>query len=135
MTGYELHDLLGANRELISDTWQFFLSVHLAVFGIVYIASGRIHIAERFVLIGAYLSFMYINFHAQTDNYDGHTRLIAQIRGLTEESQGAAHAKALLRDGDVWIAEHLATVYLCAAIVSGLIILLINRERGFSVGD
>ena len=130
MTGYELHDLLASNRELISDTWNYFLSVHLAVFGIVYIASGRIHLIERLVLIGAYFSFMYMNYNAQLDNYANYLRLLEQINLMPETADGAAAAKALLSPGATWIADSLMQVYCGAAAVSSLIILLINRDRG-----
>ncbi|MEL7486598.1 MAG: hypothetical protein AAGJ87_05185 [Pseudomonadota bacterium] len=130
MTGYELHDLLAANRELISDTWQYFLSVHLAIFGIVYIASGRIHLIERLVLIGAYLSFMFMNFNAQMDNYGNYVRIVNEIFALPETAAGAAQAKAILKADPVWVADSLLHVYCAAAIVSSLIILLINRDRG-----
>ncbi|MEM9015141.1 MAG: hypothetical protein AAGB02_08545 [Pseudomonadota bacterium] len=129
MNGYELHELLGANRELISDTWNFFLTVHLAVFGIVYIASGRIHRAERLVLIGAYLGFMYMNFRAQVDNYFAHNAILAEINGLASSEPGALVAKRLVNGDPAWIADYLMVIFGAAAFLSSLIILLINRGK------
>ncbi|MEL6360637.1 MAG: hypothetical protein AAFR21_06085 [Pseudomonadota bacterium] len=130
MTGYELHELLAANRELISDTWNFFLSVHLAVFGIVYIASGRIHRAERLVLIIAYLGFMFMNYMAQMDNYKAYSVLIEQISVLPDTMPDAAVAKALANSDPAWIVTYLMPVYAAASLASSLIIMLINRGRG-----
>ena len=125
VTGYELHDLLAANRELISDTWNFFLSVHLAVFGIVYIASGRTGWAERLVLAGAYLGFMYLNYMAQLDNYTAYNAILSQIMLLEDGSA----AKALVGGDPAWIVDYLMIVFAAAAICSSLIIMLINRDR------
>jgi len=69
MSEFALHELLAHNRELISDTWYYFLTVHLAVFGIVHVASRRVNIFERLTLIIAYLGFLAINYRAQSDNY------------------------------------------------------------------
>ena len=91
MTGYELHDLLANARELISDTWNFFLTVHLAVLGIVFIASRGIGFVERTVLVGAYLAFMYMNYAAQLDNSNHRAdRIIAgdRRRGGNRQSPG-----------------------------------------------
>ncbi len=127
MIAFELHQLLAANRELISDTWNFFLSVHLAVFGIVYIASGRIDLRERGVLVGAYLSFMVLNCLAQLDNYTSHNAILQQIMALPDSEEGRV-AKALIQSDPAWIVDYLFVVYGVAALVSSAIILLINRD-------
>ncbi len=126
MTGYELHDLLAANRELISDTWNYFLTVHLAVFGIIYIASGRITRVARVLLVFAYLAFMYINYSAQMDNYGNYERLFKAVAEMPADADGAATAKALL-SGETWITPFLMHIYGVAASVSALIIMVINR--------
>lgn len=126
MTGYELHDLLANNRELISDTWNFFLSVHLAIFGIVYIASGRITRLERFSIVIAYIAFMYMNYSAQVDNYDVYDRIIEQIK-LTSQGDGGDVARALVDLNPQWVADWLRELYAVAAGVSTLVIMLINR--------
>ncbi len=129
MTGYELHDLLANARELISDTWNFFLTVHLAVLGIVFIASRGIGFVERTVLVGAYLAFMYMNYAAQLDNYGQYVQIIEQIELLPATAEGAATAKALATMEPVWITEWLMHAYIAAAAVASLIIMLIRGDR------
>lgn len=128
MTGYELHELLGANRELISDTWNFFLSVHLAVLGIIFIARGRINVLQRLVLIAAYLGFMYINYRAQMDNYAAHNAIIDQIRALPPSGPDAAQAQALVVAQSMWIIDYLMYVFAASATVSSVIIFFIKRS-------
>ncbi|MEO0400717.1 MAG: hypothetical protein AAF224_15020 [Pseudomonadota bacterium] len=129
MTGYEISDLLASNRTLISETWNYFLTVHLAIFGIIYIASGRTGVTERIILVVAYLAFMVINYAGQVDNYGNYERLIEQIAGMPDSVDGAAQAKALVKLAPVWITDWLPEVYAAAAAVSSLILLLINRDR------
>ncbi|MEM8771273.1 MAG: hypothetical protein AAGD92_06465 [Pseudomonadota bacterium] len=126
MTGYELHELLAANRELVSDTWNFFLSVHVAILGIIFIASGRVGFFQRLVLVAAYLGFMFTNYRAQTDNYSAQISIVEQIRSLT--GPDAAIAQALINDQVMWITDYLMYVFAGAATVSSLIILLIRRD-------
>ncbi len=131
MTGFELHDLLTGNRELISDTWNFFLTVHLAIFGIVYIACGHIKMIERGLLVGGYLSFMYVNYMAQMDNYLNNKRILEQIWSLGPDVPDAEAAKALLGPvKQVWIMDYLGTFYICAAVVASVLIMIINRGDG-----
>lgn len=129
MTGYELHDLLSSNRELISNTWQFFLSVHLALFGVIFIASSRILFRERVVLTGAYLGFMYMNFRAQIDNYAANDRLLKAINDMAPSAPGAATAKFLAVGDPYWIVSYLPMVFGAAALASSLIILFINGKH------
>ena len=126
MTAYELHDLLSSNRELISDTWNYFLTVHLAIFGIVYIASGHIRMIERLILVCGYFAFMGVNYMAQIDNYANHERIKDQIRLLGDES-----AQALLLAVDkVWISDYILHIYGAAAFISSIVIIMINRGDG-----
>ncbi|MGF1545214.1 MAG: hypothetical protein ACFB00_12065 [Parvularculaceae bacterium] len=130
MGGYELFDILAANRELISDTWHYFLTVHLAIFGIVYIASGRIGVGERILLVFAYFGFMFMNYGAQVDNYENYQRLTDAIRALPAPGPELVDVRELIADADVWVVDVLHYVYLAAGAVGALIILLINRGRG-----
>jgi len=129
MTGYELHDLLSDSRELISDTWYYFLTVHLAVFGIVHITSRRVSLFERLMLLIAYGGFLYLNFRAQTDNYLAHIRITDQIKAMAgDPSQGVA--QALLPAGDtLWVVEWLPHLYGSVAALSLIIIFSTHFNR------
>ena len=130
MTGYEFHDLLAGNRELISDTWNFFLTVHLALLGIIFVSRDGINNIQRIVLFGAYVAFMYMNYAAQIDNYTHYLSIVDGIRSMPATSQGAAEAKAMVTMDPVWIVDYLGFVYLAATIACGAIIALIRREQG-----
>lgn len=129
MTGYELHDLLAGNRELISDTWNYFLSVHLAVLGVIFVASGGVNTIQRMVLFVAYAAFMYMNHSAQIDNYRQYIDLIDAIRNMPDDAPGAGTAKSLATMDPAWIVTYLREVYIAAGVGCGLIIMLIKRER------
>ncbi len=129
MTGYELHDLLSGNRELISNTWNYFLTVHLALLGVIFVASGGINTIQRVVLFGAYAAFMYMNYAAQLDNYTFYIRLIEEIDAMPNDADGAMTAKSLATMDPVWIVDWLREVYLAAGVTCGLVIMLIKRER------
>ncbi|MEE4211169.1 MAG: hypothetical protein V2I43_18115 [Parvularcula sp.] len=124
MTGYELLDLMAENRNAIYETWYFFLSVHMAVFGIVYIARGYTHIIERFVMIGAYACFTYVNFRGQQDNYLLQANLVEEVRALASEPIAQRLVEG---DQSMWISAYLPHLYIAAGVCSALIILFINR--------
>ncbi len=118
---YALHELLALNRALVSDTWNFFLTVHLAIFGIIYISTGAIRLYERVALLLAYGGFLYINFRAQKDNYDEQGSLVEAIN--------AEGGSPIAMAGSDWIVAYLPQIYLCAAIVGAIIILSTNQNR------
>ena len=121
MTEFEMHQLLAENRELISDTWYFFLTVHLAIFGIVHIANRRVAIHERLLLATAYFGFITVNYFAQADNYEIYLNLTEKIRDLQQGEPGLLAVK-----GDqLWITQdqNLFYIYAAAAALSFLIIM------------
>lgn len=127
MSEFELHQLLAHNRELISDTWYYFLTVHLAIFGIVHVASRRVRFHERILLYAAYFGFIAVNYLAQADNYETYLKLAERIRALPADA-----ASALAPKGDqLWITQdqNLLYVYAAAAALSVLIILFTSRAR------
>ena len=124
MTGYELHDLLANNLELTSDTWSYFLTVHLAIFGVVYIANRRIGLFDRLILLVAYAGVLVLNYRAQIDNFTYQAAVKAEIAALGED--GAS--KALLQGDTMWVLEYLAVLYAVAAILATVIILFTNKR-------
>ena len=129
MTGYEIHDLIGQNRELISETWYYFLTVHLAIFGIVYLSGRSARIFERLTLMIAYCGFTYVNFRAQGDNYARQQEFYDQVIALPDVAENQI-AKALIpMDQSMWIMEYLEYVYIGAAIFSILIIVATKHRR------
>lgn len=115
MSEFHLHELLAHNRELISDTWYYFLTVHLAVFGIVHIANRRVSVFERFTLLLAYLGFLAVNYSAQADNYHEQRQLLEQI---------AAIDSVLTPPPEAWnVIDNLPYIYGGVAVLAAVIIL------------
>ena len=128
MTGADLHEMLADNRELISDTWYFFLTVHMALLAIVYIAHRRTRFPERVFLLAAYTGFVYVNYMAQRHNYENFAAIVGQLKALPDTAEHAI-AKALAPPyARPWIADWLIHVYAAAAFISSLIILFVNRR-------
>lgn len=127
MTEYELFDLLAQNRELTSDTWYFFLAVHMAIFGIIHIASRRVHFYERLLLYIAYGGFMYVNYEAQADNYNTFVQLSRAAEALAQKT---GDALALTVPDDMpWVIPYLPHVYLVAGALSVLVIFFTSHGR------
>jgi len=122
---FNLQQLLAENSELISDTWYYFLTVHLAVFGIVLIANRRINVFERLTLLAAYLGFLFINYRAQEDNYDRQVAIMRSVRRIGEQEGLPAETLLLPSQETLWIArpDILSATYLCIASLAAVIIL------------
>lgn len=132
-----LFEMLADARELIFDAWYFFLTVHLAILAIVYVAQRRTRFAERLILLAAYAGFMVMNYLSQADNYANYLLIVAQIKALASSNESAS---ALLRDGGaVWLTTPqmfdqpiLFWTYSAAGMLSAAVIIFINR-RGSSL--
>jgi hypothetical protein len=101
------------------------LTVHLAVFGIVHIASRRINRFERLALLAAYLGFLFINFRAQEDNYDRQVAIMRSVRRIGEQESLPAETLLLPSNETLWIAQPdvLTGTYLGIAALAAVIIL------------
>ena len=125
-----LFEMLADNRELVAQTWHFFLSVHMAILAVLYIGQRRTFALERGVLLAAYAGFMAFNYFGQATNYAAYELIVARIRAMGPE------ASALLPgDGDLWLlgpgihgVPLLACIYATAGVLSALVIMFINRR-------
>ncbi|MEZ5896963.1 MAG: hypothetical protein R3C51_11255 [Parvularculaceae bacterium] len=126
MSEFELHQLLAHNRELISDTWYYFLTVHLAVFGIVHVANRRVRFPERLLLYAAYFGFLAVNYFAQSDNYGAYLKLAEQLAALPGATESLAPKGAA-----IWVTQdqNLLYLYAGAAALSVLVILFTSHGR------
>lgn len=117
-----LHEILTENRMLIAETWNFFVTVHLALIGLVIIApKQKVPHLILWPLICAYLSFCFINFRAQQDNYQYVADLLALTKTAEIDQLGRESLSAVFSAG--WISSLLPLIYAAAAIlgVVGLI--------------
>jgi hypothetical protein len=79
MSLYELLDLLASNYQKIDTLWEFFISIHLAVLGALFLMPRRVSMPERLVAFLAYAAFSYVNRSALVDTYDYHAVLLKEI--------------------------------------------------------
>jgi hypothetical protein len=121
-----LQEALADTRELISDTWHFFLTVHMAILAIVYVAQRRTRFPERIILLGAYLGFMGLNYLAQLDNY---TRLIDIASVIERDSSEIAEATRV-RGGETQVTAYLGYAYILTSFLSAAVIIFVNRSGG-----
>jgi hypothetical protein len=118
MTPTDLHGMFVDNRALIADTWNFFVTVHMALIGLMFLARGaHVPFLARLLVLPGYAAFMYINYRAQVDNY---TYTAEIIRKLQAEGDGGLPT-TMFRVG--WVTEYLPWIYLGAAAFSVLVIL------------
>jgi hypothetical protein len=111
MTAYELHDLLVDHRGLIANTWQFFVSVHLALLGLAFVVrfQERKLILRTLMFVG-YAGFMFINYNAQLDNYRYAAVLLDYLAVATQGAEPAQQAlHQVFRKG--WVLDYLAYIY------------------------
>ena len=79
MSLYELLDLLASNYQKIDTLWQFFIWIHLALLGGLFVVPRRFSIPERIVGFLAYAAFLYVNRSAMLDSYTYHAVLLDEI--------------------------------------------------------
>ena len=124
------YEIIGQHREFISNTWQFFVSVHIAIFGLLFMINpDRVNWASRLVLFIAYSGFMYLNYNAQLDNFNYALELLTLAKEMEKnlpESQ-AIMTKVFGRPG--WVLQYLGYIFGVSMSVGGALILIPNRPR------
>jgi hypothetical protein len=87
MSIYELLDLLASNYQKIDTLWQFFIWIHLAILGALFLMPRRVSMPERAVAFIAYGAFVYVNRSALVDTYEYHAVLLKEIARLKVTAQ------------------------------------------------
>lgn len=134
MTLYEATDLLASNRELIMETWNFFVSIHIALFGAIFIADNRISFRERFIIVPLYIGVMYINYRGQIDNYTNAQKLLTTITRLEEEVAVPMVERLSTHYEAGWMMQYMELIYLTCAGVSFFIVFILQigqKERHY----
>jgi hypothetical protein len=124
----QLYEVLGQHRELIANTWQFFVSVHIAIFGLLFMINpSRVSLTSRLVLFFAYSGFMYLNYNAQVDNYT-YARELIELAFRLESLQPEPN-QVLTRTFSApgWLLTYLPYIFIVAMCVGGALILIPNR--------
>ncbi|MEL6364134.1 MAG: hypothetical protein AAFR11_04770 [Pseudomonadota bacterium] len=134
MSAYEIMDLIASQLSIINEVWNFFLTIHMAVIGLLIIARQYVPWAMKLVVITAYLGFLGVNYSAQIDNY---TRLEAlyeqagQREAAGEYSNGAMAYGDLMRDYGVEEPKRfLPIVYSFSAGMTILCLAFVNTVQG-----
>lgn len=124
----EIHEVLGENRALIASTWEYFVTVHLSLFGLMFLINPqRITVISRVIMLAAYCGFMFINYRAQVDNYAYALELIR----IGTEAELAIDVNSrviskVFKPG--WLIEFLPLIYGVAAALGGLLILTPHKH-------
>jgi hypothetical protein len=82
MSIYELLDVLASNYQKIDGLWNFFITIHLAILGALFLMPRRVSLPERGVALLAYGAFSFVNRAALVDTYDYHRVVLDEIARL-----------------------------------------------------
>ncbi len=128
MTLYELLDVIASQRELVFNTWNMFVAVHITIVGGLFLVQRDVSLKERVAAYALYIVFLYMNWNAQVVNYDYIGLLISEARAL-ESLQGCGVAVCLAKQlpsfANAKILVHVA--YGVGALSTLLAVMLINR--------
>ena len=120
----QVYELIAMNREMISGDWNFFLSVHLALLGVLFLTEpSRFALLKAAFLAPGYLGFMYMNYQSLSDNYAYGARLLAYAKELGEGGSPTLEAIRQSKEAATWVAAYLPHIYITAAAF-GLILIL-----------
>jgi len=119
MTAADLHSMF------VQETWNFFVSVHMAVIGLMFIARGsHIPFFARLLVLPGYAAFMYINYQAQVDNYAYTAEILQQLH----VAGNGGVSTSMFRVG--WVRGYLQMIYAGAAALSVLVMLGVSFLPG-----
>ena len=128
MTLYELLDVIASQRELVFNTWNMFVAVHITIIGGLFLVHRDVSWKERIAAYVLYFVFLYMNWNAQVVNYDYIGLLTAEARAL-ENQNGCGVAVCLAKQlpsyANAKTLVHI--VYGVAAFFTLLTVMMINR--------
>lgn len=120
---YQLHSILAENRDLIAHTWEFFVTVNLAIIGILYVGNKQIPLWVRITLLIPYSAFMYLNYRAQIDNYTYASEILNFAQTYSDQS-GENSLVTFFNAG--WVLNYLSLIYISGFIFGSVLILQIG---------
>ena len=128
MSLYETLDLIASQFQVINETWNFFVTIHLAVLGLIFIAGRKITWGERIIGFVGYCGFSAVNYSAQRDNYAYLETLISEAAAMRPDADGVgsaaiAHYQQFDLAGRIGF---LPLAYLTAGALTIVLLLLIN---------
>ena len=141
MDAYEILDLIASQLSIINEAWNFFLTIHLGIIGLLIITRHFIRIPVKIVIIGAYLGFSYVNYSAQNDNYTQLGALyedakLLQESGAFDVDAGRLSSGAAAANYDLTVfSEYLPYAYGLTAIMTFLCLAFANALQGREPGD
>ena len=128
MTLYELLDVIASQRELVFNTWNMFVAVHITIIGGLFLVNRVVSWRERIAAYLIYVVFLYMNWNAQIVNYDYIGLLTVEARAL-EDLNGCGVAVCLAKQLPYYAnAKTLVhAVYVVAALATLLTVVMINK--------
>ena len=119
----EVHSALASNRALIASTWEYFVSVHIALFGLIFIIDPkRVTLLSRVFMLVAYFGFLYLNYRAQIDNYI-YSRELIELGTMLEKAQVAGSRNVLgVAFHAGWVLAYLHYIYAGTAVFGAALI-------------
>jgi len=128
LTLADAHQLLASNRDLINNTWHFFVSVHLALFAVAMFSPNRAASGKPLLLLlPFYAGFMYLNYQAQLDNYNYAKQILDYIATLTQGSSEMAILTASFHKG--WLLPYLGWIYTAVGVFSSFVVIVFAFQK------
>ena len=128
MSLYDLLDLIASQRELVFNTWNMFVAVHITIIGGLFLISREVSLIERLVAYALYLVFLCMNWNAQIVNYEYINLLVLEAQALEAKvGCGAAVCLAKQAPSSTSAQSLVHVVYGLGAIVTFLTVMLINK--------
>lgn len=111
------------------NTWNFFVSIHLALGGLVFVVRRMIYLVEKLVMLSAYWLFIAMNCSAQFVNYQLYERMLTAWSKIYEPSFAAQGApiQPELTLGVMHPTIYIITSFSLAGAITTLFIFNINR--------
>ena len=79
MTSFELFQLFSMSGQKLDALWEFFVTIHLAIFGALFLFH-KIKRHQIIILIISYLTFSLINIRAKIHEYDIYKSFLIELK-------------------------------------------------------
>ena len=139
ITAYEMGDLIASQLSIINESWNFFLTIHLGIIGLLILARHYIPVFAKMVVIVAYIGFTCVNLSGQLENYEMLRSLHSDAAALVQDGAFDTASGPILATGVAYSSyvhrmtpTTLFAVYGVASVFTLLCLLLVNTFSGWS---
>jgi len=142
MTPYEISDLIASQLSLINETWNFFLTIHLGILGLLIITRHYVSSPVKLVIVLAYVGFAFVNYSAQADSYGRLAAFYEDARAVAQAGGFAGADGATMRSGEDLAGYDLASkarflplVYAVTGVLTLLCLMFVNTLQDRRPGE